>query len=258
MKRDNDTYYFCACSFGKDSIATILLALWHNEPLDEVVFTEVMFDNQNGISGEDPRHIEWVRNHAKPLLEQMGVKVTILQTEDYISNFHYTICKSKHTERVGKVRGYPIANRCSILRDCKMRTMKQYVAKIKKQYKKCYQYVGIAFDETERLARKMMDNYRISLLAKYEYTEKMAYELCKQHNLLSPVYDIALRNGCWFCPNRNIQTMANFKKLYPELWQMLLNLDNTPNKVSPCFQYNKTIHQVDKEIDFAARQLKLF
>ena len=136
--------------------------------------------------------------------------------------------------------------------------MGKFIRKIKSSYKNYFQYIGIAFDETERLANKMMNSHKISLLAKYEYTEKMAYELCKQHNLLSPMYDIALRNGCWFCPNRNIKTMANFKKLYPELWQMLLNLDNTPNKVSPCFRYNKTIKQVDKEIDFTLRQLELF
>ena len=29
--------YIASCSFGKDSIATILLAREHNEPLDEIV-----------------------------------------------------------------------------------------------------------------------------------------------------------------------------------------------------------------------------
>ena len=52
--------YIASCSFGKDSIATILLALEHNEPLDRVVFAEVMFDHQRGISGEIPEHIEWI------------------------------------------------------------------------------------------------------------------------------------------------------------------------------------------------------
>ena len=36
--------YIASCSFGKDSIATILLALEHGEPLDAAVFSEVMFD----------------------------------------------------------------------------------------------------------------------------------------------------------------------------------------------------------------------
>ena len=41
--------YIASCSFGKDSIATILLALEHDEPLDRVVFSEVMFDHARNI-----------------------------------------------------------------------------------------------------------------------------------------------------------------------------------------------------------------
>lgn len=251
-------FYFCACSFGKDSIATILLALNHNEPLDEVVFTEVMFDSKRGISGEDPRHIEWVYNHAKPMLEAMGLKVRILQTQDYMSIFHHAITKSKHPERNGKIKAFPIANRCVILSDCKLRTMNQYIQEVNKEHKEWYQYVGIAADETERLNRKNMDGHKISLLSKYQYTEKMAYDLCKRYNLLSPQYEVAHRNGCWFCPNRNTRTMAEFKQQYPELWNELLELGKTPNKVSPYFTYNKTIEEVDKEVNFEIRQMKLW
>ena len=50
--------YVASCSFGKDSLATILLALMHNEPLDEVVYCEVMFDA--GVSGEVPEHRDFI------------------------------------------------------------------------------------------------------------------------------------------------------------------------------------------------------
>ena len=33
--------HVAACSFGKDSIATVILAREHNEPLDEVMFNNV-------------------------------------------------------------------------------------------------------------------------------------------------------------------------------------------------------------------------
>ncbi len=36
--------YVASCSGGKDSVATLLLAAQHKEPLDEAVFSEVMFD----------------------------------------------------------------------------------------------------------------------------------------------------------------------------------------------------------------------
>ena len=46
--------HIASCSFGKDSIATILLAIENNEPLDGAVFSEVMFDLARNISGENP------------------------------------------------------------------------------------------------------------------------------------------------------------------------------------------------------------
>lgn len=59
--------HVASCSFGKDSIATILLALEHGEPLDEAVYCEVMFDNST--SGEVPEHQAFIYQAAIPALE---------------------------------------------------------------------------------------------------------------------------------------------------------------------------------------------
>ena len=80
--------HIASCSFGKDSIATILLAIENNEPLDGAVFSEVMFDKARNISGEIPEHIEWIRNVAIPKLAEMGVKVDVVRAKkDYVSFF---------------------------------------------------------------------------------------------------------------------------------------------------------------------------
>lgn len=80
--------YFASCSFGKDSVATVLLALEHNEPLDEILFTEVMFDHARNISGEIPEHIDWIHSTAIPRFEAMGVKTRILRSDrDYMYFF---------------------------------------------------------------------------------------------------------------------------------------------------------------------------
>ena len=50
--------HILSCSFGKDSIATALLALQHGEPLDELVYCEVMFSEE--ISGELPEHNRFI------------------------------------------------------------------------------------------------------------------------------------------------------------------------------------------------------
>ena len=68
-----------SCSFGKDSLATILLAVQHGEPLDEAVYCEVMFDDQ--ISGEVPEHRDFIYGTAIPALERMGVRVVVLRSQ---------------------------------------------------------------------------------------------------------------------------------------------------------------------------------
>lgn len=72
--------HIASCSFGKDSICTILLALKHNEPLDRVVYSEVMFDNDKGISGEPPEHANWTHKVAIPKLQSLGLKVDVLRS----------------------------------------------------------------------------------------------------------------------------------------------------------------------------------
>ena len=82
--------YIASCSFGKDSIATILLAMLHNEPLDRIVSVEVMFDNARGISGEDPEHIQWVKEFAIPRLKELtGIDTDLIRNEkdDYLTEF---------------------------------------------------------------------------------------------------------------------------------------------------------------------------
>ena len=84
--------YIASCSFGKDSIATILLALEHKEPLDKVVFAEVMYDHKREISGEIPEHIDWIYSVAIPKLKQMGVNVDVVKAQkDYVHFFHSAV-----------------------------------------------------------------------------------------------------------------------------------------------------------------------
>ena len=41
--------YVASCSGGKDSVATLLLAAQHNEPLDKAVFSEVKSEMEAGV-----------------------------------------------------------------------------------------------------------------------------------------------------------------------------------------------------------------
>ena len=190
--------YIASCSFGKDSIATILLALENGEPIDRCVFSEVMFDNSRNISGEIPEHIEWIRNVAKPKLEALGVAVDIVRSsEDYISQFFKVRgTKTKHPERIGKLQGFPIGGNCRMNSCGKIAPIHKYYRQFRNQGYDIVQYVGIAYDEPKRLAR--LHGSQVSLLAKYKYTERMAMRKCEEYDLISPLYKSANRGGVGF------------------------------------------------------------
>ena len=243
--------HIASCSFGKDSIATILLAIENNEPLDGAVFSEVMFDLKRNISGENPEHIEWIYAVAIPKLEALGCQVEVVRAErDYVSYFKKILVKGP---RKGKAIGFPIGGMCAIQRDCK-------VAPIHKWYKQftepITQYVGIAADEPRRLAR--LKSNQISLLDKYGYTEEMAMSKCKEYGLVSPIYESSHRGGCWFCPNCKIKVFAAFRKAHPELWEELSKLSYTPNLCTYGFKYGMTVQEVEARMDALDAQLTLF
>ena len=186
--------YIASCSFGKDSIATILLALENNEPLDRVVFSEVMFDHQKGISGEVPEHIEWVYNVAIPRLESMGVKVDVVRGKlDYISLCNKVL---KSGNKAGQKYGHQNCKPCYANSYLKIAPIRSYLSKIGKSYN-VVQYVGIAVDEPIRLERLKGTN-KVSLLQKYGYTEQMAMAKCQEYNLVSPLYSMGYRGGVGF------------------------------------------------------------
>ena len=147
---------------------------------------------------------------------------------------------------------------CVINRDCKMQPIHAYYKQFKDE--EIVQYVGIASDEPKRLAR-LQDKgniSKVSLLAKYGYTEDMARVKCLEYGLLSPIYQDGTRNGCWFCPNVRIKDFAKFKLAHPDLWEELIRLSRTPNLCSYGFKYGMTVQQVTDKIDAINSQGKLF
>ena len=132
-----------ACSGGKDSIATILIALKYKEPLDEVTWVEVMFDKET--SGEVPEHRDFVYNSLKPFCEENGIRFTVLHSpKTYDDVFHHIFTSGKNT---GGKHGFTWPRRCAVNRDCKLKAMNEY----KRREKKCLVfYVGIAADEKKK------------------------------------------------------------------------------------------------------------
>lgn len=243
--------HIVSCSFGKDSIATAILAREYGEPLDEIVYVEVMFDH--GISGEVPEHRDFIYNVAIPRFKAWGYPVTVLHSEKtYMDCFNHILKKGK---RAGMRQGFPMSGKCLINRDCKMRPIRKWV---KKQPKDLVQYIGIASDEPKRLAR--LTDGKISLLGKYGYTEAMAADLCKGYGLYSPIYGFSNRGGCWFCPNCRDAELRHLRKYHPDLWKRLLTLEKKENLAGPIWNtLTKTsLHDKEEQFFWEDQQTSIF
>lgn len=246
---------YLSWSGGKDSSASIVLCYEKGIPLDGVVMSEVMFDNSRNISGENPKHIKWVYEVAKPIIEKMGYPVVVVRDkEDYLSLFNHLIEKSKVEERNGKKRGWLLGGMCAANDRLKMRPLREFF----KSVGECEQIVGIAFDEPERLERLRTKPNRWSILAREIVIEAETYSICKRYNLLSPTYNKRKRGGCWFCPNCEIEEYAQLAKEYPELWAELEKLSHDKEIVSQGFKYGRTFASVNREVQVLKNQISIF
>lgn len=228
--------YLASCSFGKDSLAAILLAKKHGEPLDEAVYCEVMFDKT--ISGEVPEHRDFIYTKGIPALERMGIKVTVLRgKKTYVDLFTGRITRGP---KKGMLRSFPVCGKCYVQRDCKLRPILRYQKTLPPD---TVQYIGIAKDEQERLLR--LEGRQVSLLEKYNCTEQDAKELCRQAGLLSPIYQFTNRGGCWFCPNAKRKELRHLYDHHPDLWARMLELQAVPGKVSEKLNRTQRFSDID-------------
>ena len=247
--------YIASWSGGKDSTASIILAHEHNEPLDLIIFSEVMFDEN--ISGELPEHIDFIKNKAIPIFESWGYEVKILHAKlNYMDIFMREPTKGRNFG-TGKKTGFPMSGKCQINKSVKVFPIKRFLNSIGEDFT---QYIGIAVDEPARMERVAKAGNQVSLLEKYGYTEQMALDLCKKYDLLSPIYEFAPRGGCWFCPNARYAELKHLRTHHPDLWNKLLELENEPDLIGNMWNtLTKTrIHDWEERFYWEERQMNIF
>ncbi len=215
--------YLVSCSFGKDSMATAILAKAYGLPLDAVVYARVMFDENT--SAEPPAHEKFINEVAIPTLKSWGIDVIVVDSPVTFQDCFYRVrCRGKN---VGKIVGFPIPGRCDVQRDCKLPAIKAAQSLFPDE--EVVWYLGIAQDEPKRLER-LKDN-QISLLAKFGYTEKNAEYLCKYYGLYSPHYSHSRRGGVFsarikVCKNLHISStpLLTCGKSYSKCQQRLTSV----------------------------------
>lgn len=211
-------------SFGKDSMATLILAAEQGIPIDHVIYCDIRFNNN--ISGEHPTMAEWISTAEKRLKDLFGIKVDHAYSGvTFYQQFFKEKEKGKH---VGDIYGFPhvCTPWCNSL--LKLQAISRYYRQIREPVT---QFVGIAYDEPVRWGRMVKkDTVRVksrSLLFEQKLTEQDAFEICNRYGLLSPMYGVdgIYRGGCWFCPKQCLADLHSLWRQYPELWNKLVAME---------------------------------
>ena len=240
--------YIASCSFGKDSLAAIIVSEMHGIHIDEAIYCRIMFDDE--ISAELPEHENFIYQTAIPMLEKRyGIKTTIVQAkETYCSRFYRVYQRGV---KVGGIYGFPMRRAAWCNSVLKTRPLDAW----KKKAGEYIAVIGIAADETKRIERKI-ESGKFLPLVKYGVKESAAFDICRKNGLLSPAYNGGReRLGCWFCHNQRINELRRLRKEHPDLWGRLMELD----AISPCrFTQRETLHDFDKRFSQEDMQLSLF
>lgn len=226
--------YIASVSFGKDSLAMLLLILSRGEPLDEVIFYD---------TGMEFQAIYDIRDRIVPILKENGIKYTELKPKQ---SLEYTMFNKSVRHRNGTCsKGYSwCGGRCRWGTTEKNKSISKY---LNQNYGNDYiEYIGIASDETERLHYENI--HKSYPLIKWNMTEKDCLKYCYDKGYFWEedgvrLYDILDRVSCWCCANKNLKELRNYYKYLPRYWNKLKDFQK---RTSRPFKNNKqTIFELE-------------
>lgn len=219
--------YVANCSFGKDSLAMVLLLIEKGYPLDEVIF----FD-----TGKEFQAIYNLRDQLKPFFETKGIKFTQLIP---MKSFDYMMFE--HKTKSGKT-GY---GWCGGI--CRWGTTYK-IAALDKHSKAAHVYIGVAADEHKRLQKSYGSNKSFPL-AKWGMSEQNCLDYCYSQGYNwdengVELYSILDRVSCWCCRNKNLRELKNIYLHLPDYWQKLKDIQTLlPAPMKGC---GKSVFDLEK------------
>lgn len=219
----NLTWYTLSLSGGKDSLALFLRLLDEEVKLDEVVMVDL---------GDEYQAVYDVMLYVASICMHEKIKLTILEipkTEEYLSliektktdinMFQYMVF---HHKKKNGTCGYGWCGKQRWGTAMKRAILNNYYQSLKYFI---VEYVGIAFDETERMDIKPHKNYaKIYPLVKWKMTEKDCLKYCYDHGVYwmqsgIRLYDILDRVSCVHCQNKNLKELRNIRKFLVDVWE---------------------------------------
>jgi len=225
--------HIASLSYGKDSIAMLEVIKQHNMPLDRIVHVEIMATDT--IPADSPPMLEFKAKADKIIKERYGIEVEHLRAKWSYEQFFYKRRTARAKHRAGEIYGFPMVRGtwCNDrLKTTPMRSIERGNVT----------YIGIAADEPKRFHN--LTELKRSPLVEHGITEAEARKICKELDLLSPIYTQSTRGGCWFCHNQSVNQLRLLRKQYPEYWALMLKWDlDSPVTFRPD---GRTVHDYDR------------
>lgn len=229
---------------GKDSLAMVLKLVEKKYPLDEVIFydTEMEF---RPIYDNCKKLQEYLNEH--------GIKFTMIRNP---KSFEFMAFEQEICTKDGRRKyGY---DWCGGLR--RWGTSGK-LAIINKYYKDTYgdsaiiEYVGIAFDERQRIEKyrlKRTKNIKLYPLVEWQMTEEDCLNYCYSHGWTweengFELYDLLDRVSCWCCANKNQKEIQNIILHLPEYWERIKQYEQrcgVPYKKHGCQYFEQKLLSV--------------
>jgi len=191
-------------SGGKDSTAMLLRLLELGEPIDRIIFADT--------GAEFPELYEYIKRIEK----HIGREIEVIKPETTFDEWRLSNwTKGKLSD---EKRGMPqVLTPCYWTREAKIKPLQ-------KEHKNAtVVYVGIAYDEKQRMAKKA-GKIRYPLV-EWGWTEQDCVNYLNEKGLLNPLYVNFKRLGCWLCPKQSKGSLYVLWKNYPALWSELEELE---------------------------------
>lgn len=220
----------------------LLLLVEEGWPLDEVVFYD---------TGMEFKAIYHTMVRVRAILGKKGIAFTILKPG---YDFEWKMFDKPVNGRNGFHYGYSwCGGKCRWGTRDKLSIVERYC-------KGAIEYVGIAADETARLAKERSGN-KVFPLAIKGMTEADCLRYCYDRGFFWEeetaegqvrLYDILDRVSCWCCANKNLKELRNIYRHLPEYWRRLEELQERTKR--PMKGAGKSVFDLkarfDKEVEY--------
>lgn len=236
----------------------LLLMIERGLPIDAVLTADTRMEFP-----EMYRHWDRVEQY---LFQKRGLKLTILRHPKGFEWLMFNEPKMKSSslenrERLGVPpygNGWPGVKVRWCTGQLKTHLIHREVNRLKQECHALH-YVGIAADEPHRIEQEQYP------LVEWGITERQALQICYDRGYdWNGLYEFHSRCSCWCCPLQRIGELRTLRRLHPQLWTRLQDMDHRAIEQfgadSPLGQFRKgwTVEQLEQRFAAEERQQALF